>query len=63
MLRRWATMFESGEEEMPRSVILVCVDPNPKALPTVYGAGREGSRLEEIGALFTAARVASEAQP
>lgn len=62
MLRRWADMFESGEAEMPKSVVLVGVDADPKALPTVYSAGREGTRLEDIGACFTAARVMSEVQ-
>jgi hypothetical protein len=62
MLRRWADMFEAGDTEMPKSVLMVCVPKDEQATPSVYMAGREGSRAEEIGALFTAARIASETE-
>jgi hypothetical protein len=60
MLRQWADEFESGSEAMPKSVILVAIDKNPEAIPTIYSAGQEMNRCEEIGALFVAARITSE---
>lgn len=64
MLRLWADLFERGEEPMPTTATLVCVvDPN--APPIVYGAGKEGSRLEQAGALFFCAKqvVETELEP
>jgi hypothetical protein len=62
MLRFWADMFDNGDEEMPKSILLVCVPTDASSVPALFGAGQDMNRCEEIGALFTATRIASETE-
>lgn len=58
MLRYWAKMFESGEEPMPRALLLIAVADDDGTPPQVFSAGEELSHLEEIGAFYSVAQQA-----
>lgn len=59
MLRYWGSMFERGEEPMPRALLIIAVADEDGAPPQVFAAGEELTHLEEIGAFYCVAQQAA----